>query len=277
VRVSPDCAGDPRGEILPCKGQRSGRDWCGTGPGRLCGGPLCGAHQRNNPVYLEPQYDGTTIVSGRTYAALCDAVVAGVKSTLIRGELVACGATAPRGNNDPNSARPSVSPLAFLRAMKQGGARGFDAYAHHPYHGSPGETPTTPPPTGNAVTLANIGSLEKEVSRLYGPLPIWITEYGYQTNPPDDIFGVSDAQQAAYMRQAYAIARKDPRIDMLVWFLLKDDADVSGWQSGLMTVSGARKPAWSTFRATPAARRVIAGQKRTCIACRGTREERAGG
>ena len=33
--------------------------------------------------------------------------------------------------------RPSVSPLAFLRAMKAAGATGFDAYAHHPYYGSP--------------------------------------------------------------------------------------------------------------------------------------------
>ena len=45
---------------------------------------------------------------------------------------VACGATGPRGNNNPNSSRPSVSPLPFLRAMKAGGAKGFDAYAHHP-------------------------------------------------------------------------------------------------------------------------------------------------
>ena len=58
-----------------------------------------------------------------------------------RSSKVACGATGPRGNNNPNSSRPSVSPLPFLRAMKAGGAKGFDAYAHHPYYGSPAETP----------------------------------------------------------------------------------------------------------------------------------------
>ncbi len=208
-------------------------------------------NEPNNPVYLTPQYDGTTIVSGRAYAAICNAVVAGVKGTLIKGEKVACGVTAPRGNNNPSTARPSVSPLAFLRAMKQAGAHGFDAYAHHPYYGDPSETPTTTPDARTAVTFGNLKTLENEVTRLYGRLPIWITEYGYQTNPPDDIFGVSDAQQSAYMRQAFTIAKRDPRIDMLVWFLLRDEPFLSGWQSGLVTVDGQRKPAWATFRALP--------------------------
>ena len=31
---------------------------------------------------------------------------------------------------------------------------------------------------------------------------LWITEYGYQTNPPDTLFGVTPAEQAKYLRQA---------------------------------------------------------------------------
>ena len=41
------------------------------------------------------------------------------------------------------------------------------------------------------------------MTRLYGNKRIWITEYGYQTNPPDRIFGVSWANQARYLKQAY--------------------------------------------------------------------------
>ena len=48
-----------------------------------------------------------------------------------------------------------------------------------------------------AVTLGNISDLIREVTRLYGNKRIWITEYGYQTNPPDQLFGVSYAKQAA--------------------------------------------------------------------------------
>ena len=86
--------------------------------------------------------------------------------------------------------------------MKKAGAKGFDAYAHHPYYGAPRETPSTPPPPGihgnaaTAITLGNFNLLVNEVTRLYGNKRIWITEYGYQTNPPDRVFGVSWANQA---------------------------------------------------------------------------------
>ena len=132
--------------------------------------------------------------------------------------------------------------------MKKAGAR-FDAYAHHPYYGHRSETPRTPPPGPRAVRLGNIGVLIKELTRLYGNKRLWITEYGYQTNPPDRLFGVSFANQARYLTLAYAIARRNPRIDMMLWFLLKDDPRIGqGWQSGFYTFSDRRKPAWSAFQ-----------------------------
>ncbi|MGB2951826.1 MAG: hypothetical protein WBB74_00380, partial [Gaiellaceae bacterium] len=142
-------------------------------------------NEPNNPVFLKPQWSRVSgrwvAQSAKDYVAICTAVWTGVHSTGISGEKVACGATAPRGNNAPTSSRPSVAPQTFLAALKRFGLRDFDAYAHHPYAGSPHETPTTKP-TGGAVTLANIGSLISELTRLYGPKPLWITEYGYQTN-----------------------------------------------------------------------------------------------
>jgi Glycosyl hydrolase catalytic core len=99
------------------------------------------------------------------------------------------------------------------------------------------------------VTLGNLGALVSELNRLYGrKMRIWITEYGYQTNPPDKLFGVSWAKQARYMRQAYAIARANPRVDMMLWFLLKDEPDLGGWQSGLITAKGKFKPSLAAYR-----------------------------
>ena len=106
-----------------------------------------------------------------------------------------------------------------------------------------------------AVTLGNISDLIREVTRLYGNKRIWITEYGYQTNPPDSLFGVSWTQQAAYLLQAFALARKNPRIDMMLWFLLKDEPGLGGWQSGLVTFGGRRKPAYAAFMRMAAATR----------------------
>ena len=131
----------------------------------------------------------------------------------------------------------------------------FDVYAHHPYAGHRQERVAELRAEGQAerrVQLGNISLLTKLVSQYYGPKHLWITEYGYQTNPPDKTFG-SRAKQAHYLKQSFAIARKNPRIDMMLWFLVRDEPAVGGWQSGLQTVTGKKKPAWSAFLACRAA------------------------
>jgi hypothetical protein len=213
-------------------------------------------NEPNNPNFLAPQYKrtskGWTIQSALDYVKICNAVYQGVHATLLRSERVGCGVTGPRGNNNPNSGRPSVSPLAFLRAVKKDGLKRFDAWAHHPYYAGASDQPTTKPvgARGNpatAVTLGNFRDLTKLLTQLYGNKRIWITEYGYQTNPPDSLFGVSYAKQATYLKQAFAIARKNPRVDMMIWFLLRDEPKVGGWQSGLETYGGKHKPSFAAF------------------------------
>jgi hypothetical protein len=207
-------------------------------------------NEPNNPVFLQPQFARVrgrwTLAAPAAYARICNAVYRGIHAGG-GPEEVGCGATAPRGDNDPLSARPSISPLAFLRWAKRDGLRSFDAWADHPYYGNPSETPATSSVSGNAIELGNIDKLIALVTDLYGDKPIWITEYGYETNPPDTFFGVSWSKQAAYLRQAYEIARANPRIDLFTWFLLKDSTSPNGWQSGLITASGRKKPSFTAF------------------------------
>ncbi len=211
-------------------------------------------NEPNLPIGLKQQYrrvGGRWVMqSAIDYTKICNAIYGGVHRTLIRGEKVACGATAPRGNNSPTSSRPTISPLAFMRGLKTAGLRKFDAYAHHPYYGRKTESPSTKPST-TAVTMGNINTLIAQLTLLWGNKRLWITEYGYQTNPPDRAFGVSYAQQAAWMKQAYAMARKNPRIDMMLWFLLRDEPRLGGWQSGLLTRTGQKKPSFNVFRLLP--------------------------
>jgi hypothetical protein len=223
-------------------------------------------NEPNNPVFLFPQFIRTKKgvwlkQAAKNYARICNAIVAGIHAAQqLRGEKIACGVTGPRGNNNPRSTRQSISPISFVRQMKRFGARGFDAYAHHPYYGSRHETPATRPSlikgpriVGGPVVLGNIDELTREVTRLWGPKPIWITEYGFQTKP-DRLYAVSYQQQARYLREAFAIARKNPRIDMMLWFLLRDQPRTKafdGWQSGLLTLSGKRKPAFRAFQQMP--------------------------
>jgi hypothetical protein len=206
-------------------------------------------NEPNNPNWLK-QTSGGRFVSPRSYARICTAIWQGVHFTNFAGEKVACGATGPRGNNAPRTSRPSMSPISFMKLARKAGLRNLDAYAHHPYYGAPSETPTTKP-RGSAVTLGNINTLIAAVNKLWGKKRIWITEYAWQT-PPDRLFGVSFARQAAYVRQSYAIARANPRIDMMIWFMLRDDTNLGiGWQSGFLTAAGKRKPSFSVFARLP--------------------------
>jgi hypothetical protein len=206
-------------------------------------------NEPNNPVWLQ-QSAGGRFVSPKSYANICTAIWQGVHFTNFAGEQVGCGATGPRGNNAARSSRPSMSPLAFMRAARKAGMRHLDAYAHHPYYGRPSETPRTAP-RGGAVELGNIRTLIAQSNRLFGRKPIWITEYGFQT-PPDHVFGVSFGKQARYVGQAYAIARATPQIAMMVWFMLRDDTNLNiGWQSGLLTATGKKKPAFRVFSRLP--------------------------
>jgi polysaccharide biosynthesis protein PslG len=212
-------------------------------------------NEPNNPIWLSPQWKKVggkfRIESAVNYVKICNAVYSGVHQSGLANEKVACGVTGPRGNNSPRSFRPSVDPLSFMRALKTYGLKKFDVYAHHPYYGSRQETPSTKPKSKTSVILGNIDTLIVQLTKLWGKKKLWITEYGYQT-PPERLLPVSLAQQARYLTEAYAIARKNPRIDMMLWFLLKDDTNIpNGWQSGLLTPTLKKKPAYTAFLRVP--------------------------
>ncbi len=149
------------------------------------------------------------------------------------------GVTAPYG---------AVSAVAWIRGMRAARAR-LDAYAHNPYPARPHvETPfSTNCGHCHSLTMAALKRLQQETDKAWGPIRLWLTEYGYQTNPPDPVFGVSPAAQARYVADAAARAYWASRVDMLVQFLVYDDADPDGWQSGLFTARGSPKPAARVF------------------------------
>ena len=152
------------------------------------------------------------------------------------------GVTAPRGSTG------GMSPVAWIRGMGAARAR-LDAYAHHPYPDRPRvETPSNGGCRYCAtITMATVGRLLTEVTRAFGAKRIWLTEYAYQTNPPDYLLGVAPALQARYIAEGAYRAYAIPRVDMLIHYVVRDDADIGGWQSGLFTRSGSAKPAAQAF------------------------------
>ena len=85
----------------------------------------------------------------------------------------------------------------------------FDAWAHHPYPFPVNQKPTQLVRYPN-VTLKSMPRFEKDLDVAFRRknIPIWITEYGNETRPGEPK-GVTEAQQAAYIPQAIAMARKD--------------------------------------------------------------------
>jgi hypothetical protein len=152
------------------------------------------------------------------------------------------GVTGPRG------AVGGVAPTTWVRGMARAHAK-LDAYAHHPYPASPSETPSS----GGCrncpwITMATIRKLLILVKRSWGSKPVWLTEYGYQTNPPDMFLGVPLKRQATMLSLAAMRAWRLPRVTMLIQYLYRDEVKLSRFQSGLVFADDRWKPSLQGFR-----------------------------
>jgi hypothetical protein len=163
------------------------------------------------------------------------------------------------GMSAPRAGKGGLSPVTWIKQLGKLRAR-LDAYAHHPYPGHPQvETPWGP--GCDSCTTITMGDLERLVTLVHRNLGakkrVWLTEFGYQTNPPDIFLGVSPAKQAEYVASAARRVAVAPFVDMLIYFLVQDDVADEGWQSGLITANGVKKPSYAAFRfaLTKAARR----------------------
>jgi hypothetical protein len=151
------------------------------------------------------------------------------------------------GVTSPRQTPSGMSPLAYMQGMRAAHAR-LDAYAQNPYPVSPGETPTRAVCSNcGYFTMARLPTIRADVTRYFGAKPLWLTEYGYQTNPPDRLLGVSYAQQAAYLGQAALRVWEQSGVTVLIHFLVRDEPSLGGWQSGLFTVGGTAKLAYHAF------------------------------
>ena len=147
-----------------------------------------------------------------------------------RAARVAGGVTAPRGGQG------GISPVDFIRRMDAAGAR-LDVYAHHPYPVYPGDTPLAGGCSCKTITMATLDRLLKLVGQAFPSARIWLTEYAYQTNPPD-VFGVTPQLQARFIGEAAWKVYTAPKVDLLIHYLYRDEPDLGRWQSGLETTDG---------------------------------------
>ena len=215
-------------------------------------------NEPGQPGWLTPQAQkkpgvGMVPTSPHLYREL---LIAGVQGLLASGhgnDLVLIGELSPLGAERPDGLRASLRPGLFLREMfcvdrryrpfrgRASEARGCDqvgrlgileqlpriGFAHHPY--TKKRAPRRREPGRDALTMANIGSLPRALDRiaartglLPSEMPVFLTEYGYETDPPDPFSGVSLEQQAEYINVGDFIAWKHPRIFSNAQFQLFD-------------------------------------------------------
>jgi Cellulase (glycosyl hydrolase family 5) len=208
-------------------------------------------NESNLGLFLSPQYNPRTkkAVAPRIYAGIYRAAYAGIKAGSPHA-LVGIGETSARGRDrylGQTGVQETESPGRFAKRLAgQRPKLRFDAWSHHPYPTTLRQRPTQRSRWPN-VTLTQLPRFEDRLVQWFHrkTVPIWITEYGYQTRPAKAA-GVTTGQQAAYLRTALRYAAGDPNVDVFIWFILRDDP-TSDWKSGLVSRNGKKKPSYATF------------------------------
>ena len=233
-------------------------------------------NEPNLPLWLQPQGEcgrkRCTPVAPNTYRAMVRAAYPAIHAA-DAVSTVLIGALAPAGG-DLRSANANMRPLEFLRALgcvdaklqpiRRGGCRGFqpapaDGISYHPH--STRHAPSQPYANPDNADLGSLKKLEELLDALQArgairgtttPLDLYLDEYGYQTNPPDRMRGVSPGAQDRYLQEAAYIAWRHPRVKLLAQYLYTDEpvgggTKYTGWQSGLRTADGRAKPALEHF------------------------------
>ena len=129
------------------------------------------------------------------------------------------------------------------------------AYAHHPYNTSAIGPALRKPKGKGDITLAVLPRLNKLLAlgakgrAIKRNLPIFFTEYGIQTNPPNPQYGVSPAKQAMWLNQADYTAYKNRSVRSVSQYELIDDPNNPDvFQTGLELSDGTPKPSLDAYR-----------------------------
>ncbi|HWF74103.1 MAG TPA: hypothetical protein VG186_12200 [Solirubrobacteraceae bacterium] len=251
----------------------------------------------NYGFQLAPQGIKGVEVAPMYYRSLLDHAWTSLWATGHGRDTILIGDTAPRGANVPGLANGTV-PLRFLRALYCVGARFqqlrgsaaaargcpttargsrsfrsqnpalFDAsgFAAHLYTSGQDSSPVQSDPRGEPdyagiVDLPNLARTLDRLQTAYGSrtrLPIYNTEFGFQTDPPRSTCGcvfLSPATAAYYLNWSEYLEWINPRVRSDAQYLLYDApgppghvTSESGFSSGLASLTGKPKATYAAFQ-----------------------------
>jgi hypothetical protein len=193
-----------------------------------------------------------------------------------------------RGNDNPGAASNiSHSPGTFIAGLGQayrasGRTRPiFDTFGHHPYSQS-SEPPAQEHPRSTQISEGDLDRLLNALEVAFGgtgqPVPglcsgsgcptIWYLEAGYQTVPapdkaslytnfetepaviPDGDGSSVVRDQGSQLRAGLGLAYCQQAVGGFFNFLLADEPDLAGWQSGVLWADWSRKASYAVFQQT---------------------------
>ena len=233
-------------------------------------------NEPNHPVFLRPQWERAPRTgawrpaSPHIYRRMHNAAYDQLKEVSASNRVLIGGLASEA--EPGQGARRGIGPLRFTRELACVDARGrplrrrecrrfrplrADGFAHHPY--SRTTLPDARDPSRDRVQVGELDRLTdlladlRRRGRLAQPLPLYITEYGYETKPPDPR-GHTPSDHARYLGQATYLAWRRPEVRMFAQFLLQDigpdtsyppgtAARWSDYQTGLYHHDGRSKPA----------------------------------
>jgi hypothetical protein len=229
------------------------------------------------------------------YRGLLDAAWNALAGTGHGADTILIGDTSAKGSAR-HGLLPAMPPMTFLRALYCVGASDrpltgasaaalscpssvdpnllrvddpglLDAtgYAHHPYSFT--EAPNVPSTNPTSATLADLPRMERTLQRIFASygrpapsgVPLYLTEYGYKSNPPNPFVRTSQAQQAEYINEGEYMAWQDPYVRALAQFELVDAGPATSeaigsaaywgtFQTGLVGLNGLPKPSFYAYR-----------------------------
>ena len=133
--------------------------------------------------------------------------------------------------------------------------------AIHPYNNHAAGTVFTRSYSRDSHAAAYVHRIHRLLDRAarLGRIPrgrkIFLTEFGFQTNPPDGTYGLGLRRHAAAINEADRLYYGDPRIEAVAQFELYDapvfhreTEERDTYTTGLAFKDGSPKPAWDAFR-----------------------------
>ncbi|MEX2194947.1 MAG: hypothetical protein WD844_06650 [Thermoleophilaceae bacterium] len=122
---------------------------------------------------------------------------------------------------------------------------GVTGFAMHPYSRPSG--PRTVEPSRYDATIRALNRVEDALDRaadrdrVRRGLGVYNTEYGFQSDPPDERFGAELSDIPAFLNEAEWMTYENRRVKTWSQYAYIDDTSLEGFQSGLYFANGARK------------------------------------